>query len=154
MGPWTAVHITCPRSWHWWSLSHGVENSAWWSCASFQQCLAGGDVLSLWPWRHSPGCLWSLEAAPTLDALVLLPAQVLRTICFLHLPSPFFFSLPCHLFSLHHFYLSLLFSDTPQPAFPIAYPVEHWSAQILQCRCCGQGEIPSSSWRLTMYLWY
>lgn len=83
------------------------------------------------------GCLRFLEAAPTLDALVPFPSQVLRNI-FLLLSSPLLFLAlvpflapipPTYQFC----FKSLLSQWSPW------YPVECWTAMRLWHRCCGQG---------------
>lgn len=101
MGPCTAVHIV--RSEPWWT---GVEDSAQRSSTVLPfsragvagKCHLNDDGVTGQP-QLLPGCLWLLEPAGALDALVLLCVQVLGNVFFplsscLCFPLPWYFSLP------------------------------------------------------------
>lgn len=84
-----------------------------------------------------PGCLWLLEAARALDALVLLPVPVLRNVCFPSLSS-LSFSLPCDILCPRPVHLPVLLPEPSRPEFPTAHPAD---AGLLRYSSIGAVEV-------------
>ena len=140
MGPCIAMYITRLESGH----AGGVEDSPWGSGTQLPLSHAGlgrkchhHDHRDIRQPQLLPGCLRFLEAAPTLNALVLLPAQILRNICFPSSPSLLFLALV--LFPLPMPFIYQICFKTLLSQWSPGMPSGMLSASRLQHRCCGQG---------------